>query len=284
MTRCSAALSWRLPAWSSRWRCVLAALAGIGATPATRASFAGVAKAPRAGDLADEVGGDQRPEAGFAEQLRRDVLDERGDLALELVDGLGELAPAAQHVARDAHAHRLLGACHTAADPRRALLREQRAAGQRQLRPEVMQMPEQRAVELNPVADEAFAMIDQQPQVEFGPVEVRGGQRVPACPHNGAGEVERVDRVALPPWRARFRSLAVRCAGIRSTRSPRSINQRSSEPDTRRPSSSAQTSSSSSPRPQRRSASTPPPPTPTVRSPSHPPVVAATAAIVCDRL
>jgi hypothetical protein len=62
-----------------------------------------------------------------------------------------------------------------------------------------MQMPEQRAVELNSVADEAFAMIDQQPQVEFGPVEVRGGERVQAFLQNGAGDVERVDRVGLAP-------------------------------------------------------------------------------------
>jgi hypothetical protein len=44
MTRCSAALIWRLPPWSSRWRCVLPELAGIGATPAARASLADVAK------------------------------------------------------------------------------------------------------------------------------------------------------------------------------------------------------------------------------------------------
>jgi hypothetical protein len=37
------ALIWRLPPWSSRWRRVLPELAGIGATPAARASLAGVA-------------------------------------------------------------------------------------------------------------------------------------------------------------------------------------------------------------------------------------------------
>jgi hypothetical protein len=39
-----------------------------------------------AGDLADELGGDQRPESGLGEQLRRDLPHEFGDLALELVD------------------------------------------------------------------------------------------------------------------------------------------------------------------------------------------------------
>jgi hypothetical protein len=33
-------------------------------------------KALRAGDFADELGGDQRPEAGLVEQLRRDLLDQ----------------------------------------------------------------------------------------------------------------------------------------------------------------------------------------------------------------
>lgn len=70
-----------------------------------------------AGDLADEVGGDQRPEPGLAEQLRRDLLDEDGDVALELIDRGGQLAQAAQ-----------------------------------QLRPEVMQVP---AVELDAMADQA---------------------------------------------------------------------------------------------------------------------------------
>jgi hypothetical protein len=39
-----------------------------------------------AGDLADELGRDQRPEPRLVEQLRRDLCDECGDLALELAD------------------------------------------------------------------------------------------------------------------------------------------------------------------------------------------------------
>ena len=34
-----------------------------------------------AGDLTDELGGDQRPEPGLAEQLRRELPDQFGDLA-----------------------------------------------------------------------------------------------------------------------------------------------------------------------------------------------------------
>jgi hypothetical protein len=39
--------------------------------------LAGVAKRWGAGDLADELGDDQRPEAGLAQQLRRDLLHAR---------------------------------------------------------------------------------------------------------------------------------------------------------------------------------------------------------------
>ena len=41
-----------------------------------------------AGDLADELGRGQRPEAGLGEQLRRDLGDELGDLGLERLDRL----------------------------------------------------------------------------------------------------------------------------------------------------------------------------------------------------
>ena len=46
------------------------------------------AEAAGAGDLADELGGGQRPETGLAEQLWRDLGDELSDLGLEGLDGL----------------------------------------------------------------------------------------------------------------------------------------------------------------------------------------------------
>src|SRR4051812_43645426 len=75
-----------------------------------------------AGDLADELGGDQRPEPGLCEQLRRELRHERGDLALQPVDRERELAQAAQRIARDPDAHRLLGAGEPPADPRAPFL------------------------------------------------------------------------------------------------------------------------------------------------------------------
>ena len=63
----------------------------MGATPAAR-QLRGRGEALGAGDLADELGRDQRPEPRLVEQLRRDPCDECGDLALELADRERELA------------------------------------------------------------------------------------------------------------------------------------------------------------------------------------------------
>src|SRR5690348_11582739 len=68
-----AALICRMPPRSSGWR-----------------SVAG--EAGSTGDLTDELGGARRSEPGLGEELRRHVGDERGDLGLERIDCLGELA------------------------------------------------------------------------------------------------------------------------------------------------------------------------------------------------
>jgi hypothetical protein len=122
MTRCSAALIWRLPPWSSRWRCVFPELAGIGATPAARASFAEVAKRWAPAISPTSLAAISGPKPGSVSSLRRDLLDEGGDLALELVDRERELAQSTQLVARDPHAHRLLGPREAPADARAPLL------------------------------------------------------------------------------------------------------------------------------------------------------------------
>ena len=58
-------------------------------------------------------------------------------------------------------------------------------------------MPQQRAVELDAVADQALAVVDEQPQIELGPVQLRGREGLQALLQRGAGNVERVDRVRL---------------------------------------------------------------------------------------
>ena len=197
MTRCSAALIWRLPPWSRRWRWVLPELAGIGATPAARASLAGVAKRWAPAISPTSLAAVSGPNPGSVSSCGAICGDELGDLALECLDRLGELADAPQLVAGDADAHRLLSPREPAGDARRPAAVEQRAAGQFELGPEVVQMPLQRAVEPDALTDQPFAVIDQQPQVELGPIQVRDRERLQALLQRGAGDGERVDRIGL---------------------------------------------------------------------------------------
>jgi hypothetical protein len=81
-----------------------------------------VCEAAGAGDLAEQLGGRQWPEAWLDEQLRRGLGDELGDLGLELGGGGGELAQPSQLVARDPDSGGLLGAREPPPDPRRLRL------------------------------------------------------------------------------------------------------------------------------------------------------------------
>src|SRR3954463_1598722 len=58
-------------------------------------------------------------------------------------------------------------------------------------------MPQQRVIELDAMTDQPFAVVDQQPQVEFRSVQVRGREGLKALLHRGAGDDERVDRIRL---------------------------------------------------------------------------------------
>ena len=280
------ALIWRLPPRSRRWRLVLPELTGIGATPAARASLASVAKRCGAGDLADELGGGQRPEAGLGEQVRRDLGDEVGDLGFERLDRLRELADAAQLVAGDADAHRLLGAREPPGDARAPVAVKQRAARQLQFGPEVVQMPLQRVVERDALADQPLAVIDEQPQVELGPV-----QAAPPAARPGL----RAAPLARPRARrccrtCRARELPRRDAGhqLASRRAPPARRARSGTA----PTSPRRAGSPPAPTPARRPGRAPIPQR--RRSPSRRPGPSArratrrcsptTAAIVCERL
>jgi hypothetical protein len=79
-------------------------------------------EAMRAGDLPDQLARGQRPEARLGQQLRRDLGDEIGDLCLERVDGVRELADVTELVASDPDACGLLGASQAPPDARRPLL------------------------------------------------------------------------------------------------------------------------------------------------------------------
>ena len=174
---------------------------------------------------------------------------------------------------------RIIRAADPSMKPNRAAVRWE------QLGPQIVQMPEHRAVELDAVTHQPLAVVDQQPQVALGPGQVRGREAVQAFPQRGASDVERASIASdLPRRRALRRAFAVKCVGIRKTHSPRSIRKRSSDPETCRQSSTAQTRSPSRPRAHCSRAPHPRRPTGTVCSPSSSPVAAAIAAIVSERL
>ena len=58
-------------------------------------------------------------------------------------------------------------------------------------------MPLQRVVKPNALANEPFAVVDQQPQIQLGPVQVRDREGLKALPQRGAGYADGVDRVRL---------------------------------------------------------------------------------------
>jgi hypothetical protein len=65
-----------------------------------------------------------------------------------------------QLIAGDANAHRLLRPGETPGDARAPVAMKQRAAGQLELGPEVVQMPLQRVIQRDALADQPLAVVD----------------------------------------------------------------------------------------------------------------------------
>ena len=178
-------------------------LAGIGAIPAARASLASVAKRSAPAISPTSLAAVSGPQPRSATSCGATWATRSAISVSSALMVCGQLAHAAQLVARDAHAHRLLGARQAPGDLARPLLREQRAAGQRQLGPEVVQVPLQRAVERHPGADQALAVIDQQADVELDTGQRRRRQRLDPGRQRGARDRHRVDLIGLPALTAR---------------------------------------------------------------------------------
>ena len=244
-----AALIWRLPPRSRRWRSVRPELTGIGARPAARASLASVAKRAAPAISPTSFAAVSGPNPGSIEQLRRDLADELGDLGFQRVDRLGQLAQTAQLVAGDPDAHRLLGARQAPRDARAPLAVEQRAAGQLELGPEVVQVPLQRVIERRPARRTSRSRWSTSSRMSSsGPASSAVGNVSRPSAKRRARDGQRIDRSDLPRSRLERRELAISRVGTRTTRSPRAIKNRSNEPETCRQSSSAHTRSRPSPR------------------------------------
>ena len=217
--------------------------------------------------------------------MRGDLGDQVGDLGFQRLDRLGQFADAAQLVARDPDAHRLLSPSEPTRDPGAPGTVKQRAAREPQIGPEIVQMPLQRVVDRDPLSDEPLAVIGQQPQIELRPIQMRRRQRVEPFAQRRSGDRERVDAVGLPAPtrlapRRRTSACYARAAPARRARS-RSV-----------PASPRHAGSPRSPRRVRRPGRAPSaavllrpwrPTGPFARRAASPDA-AATAAIVCERL
>ena len=148
-----------------------------------------------------------------------------------------------------------------------------------------MQVPEQVVVERGAHPNEPFAVVDQQPDVELDAGQLGDRQPVDALPERGAGDGERVDAVGLAALAA-----AAALAGHQPGRDPNdtlAVDQQ--EPLEGCP---RHAGSPPAPTPARRPGRAPnPAPRRTrarrpaiVLSPSSSPVLAPTAAIVCELL
>jgi hypothetical protein len=147
----------------------------------------------------------------------------------------------------------------------------------------LVQVPLQCAVELDALADKAFAVVDEQPQVQLRSVQVRGGETLQGLLQRGAGDVESVDRVRLA---ALAGALAAPRGQVRGD--PQHPLAALDQEPLARPRDMPAVLKRPHPlavepaRPLQQRAE--PAPAGTVRSPSSSPVPAATAAIVCERL
>src|SRR3954468_10779101 len=138
-----------------------------------------------AGDLADQLGRDQRPAARVGGEPRRERDDERGELVLEVGDRARELADAIELVARNADASGLLGARQAPREALRPTLGGECAQRDLELGPEVVQLPAQIVDQCGALFNEHVAWIDEQPDVYLGSGQLRDRQSVEAFPDRG---------------------------------------------------------------------------------------------------
>ena len=171
------------------------------------------------------------PQPGSASSCGASSGDQVGEFVLERVDGAGQLADAAQLVARDPDAGGLLGAREPAGDARPASARDERAGAGLELGPEVVQVPAQVVVKRGALRDEALAMIDEQPDVELGPGQLRRQADCRGLRAARPGRSRSRRCVGLAALAAHRGAPAISFGGTRTTRSPRASRKRSNAPE-----------------------------------------------------
>src|SRR4051812_4774301 len=166
------ALIWRLPPRSRRCRLVLPELTGIGATPAARASLASLANRSAPAISPTSLAAVSGPNPG-SESSCGAIRATSWAISASSALIVCESSRMRRSSSRAMRTRILLGAREPPGDARAPGAVKQRAARQPQFGPEVVQMPLQRVVERNTLVDEALAMVNERPQIEFGAVKLR---------------------------------------------------------------------------------------------------------------
>src|SRR4029453_3892326 len=154
-------------------------------------------EASDAGDLADQLGRGQRPAAGVGRRPWSEGGNERGELLLECGGRARELADALELVASDSDARGLLGALQSPGEALLPARAGEDAQRDLELGPEVVQLPAQIVDQRGALLDEPFAVIDEQPDIELAPSDLRDRQRLDARADRRAGDRDRVDAIRL---------------------------------------------------------------------------------------
>ncbi len=197
--RCSAQLSWRLPPRCRRWRVRLPEEAGIGATPARRASLASDGKARHPGGLGDQLGGCESPAAGQIEQLRAPERApwRRSRAPAQRRAWCARGSPARDRVrrARGRPARARAEACGRPCRARRS--RSRAPAGNSRSGHRSCRCQRRRCWSSERGSDEVLAVVEQELDLKRVLVEVGGGQRFGTFAEGRSGDGQGVDRVGL---------------------------------------------------------------------------------------
>ena len=192
-----AQLSLRLPPRCRRWRRRLPDEAGIGATPARRASLASESNRRASPHSAMMRAADSVPAARQLEQGWRLCRYQQRELALERCGRAGQLAHAAQFVATDPDPCALLAARQAAGDLVEPFGPVERPGGDLELGPELVQMPAQPALDPGALAHQLLAVINQQLDLQRCLIDGGHRQRVNPLTQRRPRDRHRVDRVRL---------------------------------------------------------------------------------------
>ena len=200
--------------------------AGIGATPARRASLASEEKREAPAISPRSLAALSTPQPGNSSSWGARAAPRRRSRS-KLCGTPGAVANRPGELAGDADPCALGSAGKLAGDaiePEDAVKASRR---QLQLGPELVQVPAQALLIFCACLDEALAVIEQELQLQRPIIEIGGGQGPGTLSKRSAGNSKSIDRIGLAAICSPFREAPISFGGTRTTRSPEAIRKRS---------------------------------------------------------